>query len=74
VCNKSFEHPAYLALHRQTHNVDRPYACELCNKTFRTNCNLGAHRKLKHLNQQEEGKICLLEMVVVNKGDSVIIT
>lgn len=54
ICCKSFPHPQSLALHKQAHVNDRPFACELCNKTFRTSCNLGAHRKLKHLDEIEE--------------------
>lgn len=44
-CEKMFSTPHGLEVHaRRSHNGKRPYACELCNKTFGHEISLSQHR------------------------------
>ena len=44
-CEKIFSTPHGLEVHaRRSHNGKRPYACELCNKTFGHEISLSQHR------------------------------
>lgn len=44
-CEKMFPTPHGLEVHaRRSHNGKRPYACELCNKTFGAEVSLSQHR------------------------------
>lgn len=44
-CDKLFSTPHGLEVHaRRSHNGKRPYACELCNKTFGHEISLTQHR------------------------------
>lgn len=44
-CDKMFPTPHGLEVHaRRSHNGKRPFACELCNKTFGAEVSLSQHR------------------------------
>lgn len=48
-CEKMFSTPHGLEVHaRRSHNGKRPYACELCNKTFGHEISLSQHRYGNH--------------------------
>lgn len=50
-CEKMFSTPHGLEVHsRRSHNGKRPFACELCNKTFGHEVSLSQHRYVKCLN------------------------
>ena len=49
-CEKIFSTPHGLEVHaRRSHNGKRPYACELCNKTFGHEISLSQHRYVSNL-------------------------
>jgi growth factor independent 1 len=46
-CEKMFSTPHGLEVHaRRSHNGKRPFACELCNKTFGHEISLSQHRSV----------------------------
>lgn len=48
-CEKMFSTPHGLEVHsRRSHNGKRPFACELCNKTFGHEVSLSQHRYIIH--------------------------
>lgn len=48
-CEKMFSTPHGLEVHaRRSHNGKRPFACELCNKTFGHEISLSQHRYIKN--------------------------
>lgn len=52
-CEKMFSTPHGLEVHsRRTHHGKKPYACELCNKTFGHEVSLSQHRYAKHSKPQ----------------------
>lgn len=49
-CEKMFSTPHGLEVHsRRTHHGKKPYACELCNKTFGHEVSLSQHRYVSHV-------------------------
>lgn len=49
-CEKSFYTIHTLKIHYRLHTGERPYACKLCNKTFRQNDSLKKHTMSSHIN------------------------
>ena len=48
VCGKYLGRPSNLRRHMLTHTSDRPYACSMCEKTYRDNFDLRLHRSRVH--------------------------
>ncbi|KAL7049229.1 hypothetical protein ACKWTF_003634 [Chironomus riparius] len=58
-CEKMFSTPHGLEVHaRRSHNGKRPYACELCNKTFGHEISLSQHRAVHNVEKVFECKQC----------------
>ncbi|XP_076352152.1 uncharacterized protein LOC143247657 [Tachypleus tridentatus] len=58
-CRKMFSTPHGLEVHvRRSHSGKRPFACELCNKTFGHEVSLGQHRALHNAERSFECKQC----------------
>ncbi|XP_076316384.1 uncharacterized protein LOC143228865 [Tachypleus tridentatus] len=58
-CNKMFSTPHGLEVHaRRSHSGKRPFACELCNKTFGHEVSLSQHRVLHTAEKSFECKQC----------------
>lgn len=53
---QAFSHPKFLDMHMRAHQGERPYQCDQCDRKFRTACNLGAHKKLKHERTSHSGE------------------
>lgn len=52
ICNKVFTKPSQLRLHVNIHYFERPFRCESCAVSFRTNGHLQKHqRSVSHLNK-----------------------
>ena len=52
ICNKTFSKVSQLRLHVNIHYFERPYRCECCSVSFRTNGHLQKHlRSISHLNR-----------------------
>ena len=43
ICTKQFHRRAYLKKHMRYHSVERPYACSVCGKKFKVDCDLDHH-------------------------------
>lgn len=50
LCGFATKHEAHLARHLQSHSEDRPYACDKCDKTYKTPDALKKHISNVHLN------------------------
>ena len=48
ICNKSFKHPKYLTVHKQSHKTELEFSCKLCTKMFRTRAALKKHERTTH--------------------------
>ena len=46
ICDKGFRLPYYLNIHMLSHTGERPYACHICGKTFRTSPDHLSHLKI----------------------------
>ncbi|CAG9825321.1 unnamed protein product, partial [Phaedon cochleariae] len=58
-CEKMFSTPHGLEVHaRRSHNGKRPFACELCNKTFGHEISLSQHRAVHNVEKIFECKQC----------------
>ncbi|XP_030748759.1 zinc finger protein Gfi-1-like [Sitophilus oryzae] len=58
-CEKMFSTPHGLEVHaRRSHNGKRPFACELCNKTFGHEISLSQHRAVHNVEKVFECKQC----------------
>ncbi|KAL0274354.1 UNVERIFIED_CONTAM: hypothetical protein PYX00_006804 [Menopon gallinae] len=58
-CEKMFSTPHGLEVHaRRSHNGKRPFACELCNKTFGHEISLSQHRAVHNIEKIFECKQC----------------
>uniref|UniRef100_T1IWM3 C2H2-type domain-containing protein n=1 Tax=Strigamia maritima TaxID=126957 RepID=T1IWM3_STRMM len=58
-CEKMFSTPHGLEVHaRRSHNGKRPFACELCNKTFGHEVSLSQHRAVHSAEKSFECKQC----------------
>ncbi|XP_076359962.1 uncharacterized protein LOC143252150 [Tachypleus tridentatus] len=58
-CNKMFSTPHGLEVHaRRSHSGKRPFACELCNKTFGHEVSLSQHRAIHTAEKSFECKQC----------------
>ncbi|XP_059221157.1 zinc finger and SCAN domain-containing protein 22 [Stomoxys calcitrans] len=58
-CEKMFSTPHGLEVHsRRTHHGKKPYACELCNKTFGHEVSLSQHRAVHNVEKVFECKQC----------------
>ncbi|KAF4518773.1 hypothetical protein B566_EDAN005393, partial [Ephemera danica] len=58
-CEKMFSTPHGLEVHaRRSHNGKRPFACELCNKTFGHEISLSQHRAVHSVEKVFECKQC----------------
>ncbi|KAJ6649898.1 Zinc finger protein [Pseudolycoriella hygida] len=58
-CEKMFSTPHGLEVHsRRSHNGKRPFACELCNKTFGHEVSLSQHRAIHNVEKVFECKQC----------------
>ncbi|XP_031623379.1 zinc finger protein 782 [Contarinia nasturtii] len=58
-CEKMFSTPHGLEVHsRRSHNGKRPFACELCNKTFGHEVSLSQHRAVHNVEKVFECKQC----------------
>ncbi|GAB6024886.1 Zinc finger protein Gfi-1b, variant 2 [Chamberlinius hualienensis] len=58
-CEKMFSTPHGLEVHaRRSHNGKRPFACELCNKTFGHEVSLSQHRAIHNAEKSFECKQC----------------
>ncbi|XP_018319630.1 zinc finger protein Gfi-1b isoform X2 [Agrilus planipennis] len=58
-CEKMFSTPHGLEVHaRRSHNGKRPFACELCNKTFGHEISLSQHRAVHNAEKVFECKQC----------------
>ncbi|KAI5704976.1 hypothetical protein M8J75_010620 [Diaphorina citri] len=58
-CEKMFPTPHGLEVHaRRSHNGKRPFACELCNKTFGAEVSLSQHRSVHNVEKVFECKQC----------------
>lgn len=58
-CEKMFSTPHGLEVHaRRSHNGKRPFACELCNKTFGHEVSLSQHRAIHNSEKSFECKQC----------------
>lgn len=54
-CEKMFPTPHGLEVHsRRSHNGKRPFACELCNKTFGAEVSLSQHRYFNVLSSSKD--------------------
>lgn len=54
-CEKMFSTPHGLEVHsRRTHHGKKPYACELCNKTFGHEVSLSQHRYVVNLKKKKK--------------------
>lgn len=52
ICHKEFNRPSQLTLHMNIHYMERPYRCESCAISFRTNGHLQKHkRSVSHFNK-----------------------
>ncbi|XP_068236771.1 transcription factor HIVEP3 isoform X1 [Palaemon carinicauda] len=52
ICHKEFNKQAQLSIHMNIHYMERPYRCDSCSVSFRTNGHLQKHkRSLSHYNK-----------------------
>jgi len=54
VCGKNFPKQARLNKHTITHTNERPFSCDLCERTFNQSSNLQAHKKKMHSGQPSD--------------------
>uniref|UniRef100_A0A6G1SER5 Transcription factor E4F1 n=1 Tax=Aceria tosichella TaxID=561515 RepID=A0A6G1SER5_9ACAR len=54
ICQKDLGTPSKLALHRNAHDIERPFRCEICQISFATSAQLQKHtRSAAHENRAE---------------------
>jgi hypothetical protein len=56
-CGLKFGYKCHLNRHRETHNTTRDYACQFCNKAFKTSASRYAHEKI-HTARKVKCVIC----------------
>lgn len=55
-CHKEFNKQSQLSLHMNIHYMERPFRCESCAVSFRTNGHLQKHRRsVSHFNKVSQG-------------------
>lgn len=51
LCGKSFTSKYGLAIHKESHQLDRPFLCDTCGKNFKTKRKLKVHKCVSNLNE-----------------------
>ena len=64
-CNKRFTEYSSLYKHHVVHTHNKPYTCNICNKTYRQTSTLANHKRTAHCEMSDvdhlsEGKECYL--------------
>jgi len=55
---KFHHHHLFMELVALVHSDERPYACNECNKTYKTNRNLSRHKEYHNKEERGEGIAC----------------
>ncbi|KAG8967632.1 Strongly-conserved Zn-finger binding protein (TFIIIA) [Tulasnella sp. 419] len=59
-CNKAYKKPARLAEHIRSHTGERPFKCQVCQKTYLRKSHLDAHSRT-HASTSEKAFVCSFE-------------
>ena len=58
-CGKCFRYPSAMKQHMTVHTGERPFGCDVCNKTFKWKASLNAHQKMVHTDlAAEQDRTC----------------
>jgi uncharacterized Zn-finger protein len=58
LCEKRYNRPDHLAVHKRTHTGDKPYECGVCKKKFAQSGNLAVHKRTHTGNKPYECDVC----------------
>ena len=60
VCEKAFQNPGTLALHKNIHLDQKPFKCETCEKDFSQKGNLKTHMQKHHGLEMNDSNISMV--------------